>query len=134
MQHWIIFPVLLALSALATPSSAEERTLKRTVVTGKILKVTTTYFAHPDCSAPELPDVRLISGPSNGSISLKNSSDFPNFPESNLRFRCNTKKIPSRQVLYRPAPGFIGKDRFSFKVVYPDGHATTNNATIDVIE
>ncbi len=134
MRRWIIFPVLLTLGASFTPSIAEERTINKTVVSGKALKVTSAYFVNPDCSAPERPDVRFITSPSGGTLSLRKSTDFPKFPESNLRFRCNTKKVSSQQIIYQPARGFIGKDHFSFKVIYPDGHAITNNATINVIE
>ncbi|MCG7392304.1 hypothetical protein MHY87_05240 [Microvirga sp. ACRRW] len=134
MRRWIIFPVLLAFGASFSPSIAEERAINKTVVSGKTLKVTAAYFVNPDCSSPERPDIRFISSPSGGTISLKKSIDFPRFPESNLRFRCNTKKVSSHQIFYQPARGFIGKDRFSFKVIYPDGHVVTNNATIDVIE
>jgi hypothetical protein len=68
------------------------------------------YMVNDDCSSPRTPTVKVISGPSHGTIDISSGSGFPTFAAGERRYKCNSRKVPKIIVSYTPAPGFVGAD------------------------
>jgi hypothetical protein len=79
------------------------------------------YQIDPTCASFGAPSIAVVSGPSNGQIETRAIRDYPNFPSFNIRFRCDLRKVPGTEVLYRSTPGFRGVDTVVFDVVFPRG-------------
>ncbi|WP_158812045.1 hypothetical protein [Beijerinckia sp. L45] len=85
------------------------------------VRIGSFYALDPTCATIGLPTVQLVAGPSNGTIEARHARDFPNFPTSNVRVKCDTRRVPVTEVLYRATPGFVGVDSVTYDIVFPRG-------------
>ena len=76
--------------------------------------------------------VRITQAPQHGRVAIKNSRSFPNFPSSNSRSTCNTRRSPGVEAFYQPASGYTGFDSVAFEVIYPTGSDRQFSANIQV--
>lgn len=90
------------------------------------LKTRISWFSsmNPDCSSDGEIQYRILKKPSHGEISIVNDLGFPSYPNDNVRSSCNSKKLPTLNIFYKPSDGYIGEDHLEFVVLYPDGTAT----------
>jgi hypothetical protein len=70
--------------------------------------------------------------PTHGLVETKEVSDFPKFQKWNKRYECNEKRVPGRQLLYTPEPGFSGTDQLAIDVEFPGGSKTQQKINITV--
>jgi hypothetical protein len=89
-------------------------------------------FANPDCSSLGPTTIRLIEQPANGRIEIRQGSDFPNFPTSNQRSACNSRRVVSTQVWYMPNASFSGTDTARVDVIGPTGFSSQKTYSISV--
>ena len=71
----------------------------------------------PTCKLMKSADFALLEGPRNGRVTFENGMDFPGFPPNNPRFKCNSRKVPSKRLIYTSTPGFVGADEFVIETV-----------------
>jgi hypothetical protein len=119
--------VRLALFVLALPSacggSDYDAHVKQTTVT-KVVPHDTRfrlgYFdsVTQDCTPTGPIELRVISAPGHGRYDIQDALNFPEFPASNTHSVCNTHKVPSREIWYTPAPGYVGDDSLKLDVVF----------------
>jgi hypothetical protein len=89
-------------------------------------------FANPDCSSLGATTIRVIEQPANGRMEIRQGSDFPNFPTSNQRSVCNSRRVASTQVWYIPNAGFSGTDTARVDAIGPSGFSTQKPYSISV--
>lgn len=93
----------------------------RTVPSGKNQRIDFLASVNPDCSSPGVPTVRLLEGPGNGVLTTDKAMDFKAFPRSNLRARCNRKRVRGLKLFYQSATEFFGTDRVRLLVITASG-------------
>lgn len=67
-----------------------------------------------------------------GRVTIRSGGVFPNFPASNVRNVCNTRRVPGVEAYYRPEPGYLGFDSVGFETIFPSGDYRTYTANIQV--
>jgi hypothetical protein len=102
------------------------------VVAGHEVKVYWAYSLNPDCTPNGQIVVRLTQQPQHGRIAIRNARLFPNYPSSNIRYVCNTRRVPGIEAYYHPASGYIGFDTAAFESIFPNGEYRTYAASIQV--
>jgi len=97
---------------------------------GREISIERAYEVNPDCSTAGMPYIQAISGPSNGTISVKSEKLFPNYKSDNIRSKCNSKIVDGIRVYYKPNPGFTGNDKIVTRLSHTNG--TMYESTIDI--
>ena len=114
-------PLLCLCLLLLLPSGAQAGEEVRTVPSGKNQRIDFLASVNPDCSSPGIPTVRLIEGPSDGVLTTDKALDFKAFPRTNLRARCNAKRVRGLKLLYQSTTEFFGTDRVRLLVISASG-------------
>ena len=109
--------LFFALAAL--PAAAKD--IDKVVSAGESLKSIGYASINPDCSTGGYPNVRLVTKPSNGELTVAKGEMFPSYPKGNARSACNSKKVPATMLEYQPKSGFTGTDSFAVQVIFPSG-------------
>ena len=86
-------------------------TRERIVKSGKQTNVTAFNQVNPDCSAGQLPSIKIVSGPAHGKLVLSREQLNPKFNSGDERHKCNSRKLPMTVLLYTSDTGFSGLDR-----------------------
>jgi len=76
---------------------------------------------NPDCTSDGYPIATVVRKPANGQFDVEKTDAFTSFPKDNIRFSCNSQKVPSIGFYYTSAAGFTGTDNVSLNILYPDG-------------
>jgi hypothetical protein len=71
----------------------------------------------PDCVQTGEIKLKTTTPPTNGTITIEDGEDFPNFPKENVRSACNVKKVPAKIVYYTSNAGFTGTDLFTIQMI-----------------
>jgi hypothetical protein len=103
-----------ALIVLATPpASAQEQTVEREVKAraGREIRVGTYFSLRPDCTAGQLPAIRLVENPANGTVAVRSGK----VRATNVR-QCLAVEVPAFIAFYRSKPDFSGTDTFLIEV------------------
>ena len=111
----------LLLLLLLPATSAQAADQVRTVPSGKNQRIDFFASVNPDCSSIGMPTVRLVEGPSNGVITTDKARDFMAFPRSNVRFKCNAKRLSGLKLFYQSTTEFFGIDRVRLIVISASG-------------
>ena len=127
LPFWI--PAFLGLAACNTVGSGA---IPKAIPEGVPRKINTYYSLNQDCTADPGILGRVVVASENGRVSFRPGADYPSYPRTNSRYRCNLKKAPSVQLWYTPNPGFRGSDSTIVEALYPDGTMIKRTFTIDV--
>jgi hypothetical protein len=92
------------------------------------VRIGSFYALDPLCVSLGRPSVTLVSAPIGGRVETRETRDYPNFPTSNVRARCDLRKVPVTEVL----SGFRGVDTVVFQVVFPRGQLVSYSRRIVV--
>ena len=139
MKDFLILAVTALLTGLtgcvASQGNNSEDAINRdgwslATVSGREISIERAYEVNPDCSSAGMPYIQAISGPSNGTISIKSEKVFPGYKPDNIRSKCNSQIVDGIKVYYKPNPGFIGKDRVITRLSHTNG--TMYESTIDI--
>jgi hypothetical protein len=115
---------LLLLLIAAGPAAADEM---KTVPSGANQQIDFFASVNPDCSSIGRPTVRLVEGPSKGTVTTDKGRDFMAFPQSNVRHMCNRRRVAGTKLFYKSQPGFLGLDRV--RILILSGSGTGREAT-----
>lgn len=99
--------------SVTIPASHSERS----VISGRPSNIVFLYSVNPDCSGNGIIDARLVKLPDHGTLKVKSGRFFPNFLASNLRSKCNSRKVLGVVGSYESVKGYIGDDTFSIRVI-----------------
>lgn len=79
------------------------------------------FAAHinAECMSKGESRLAIIQPPKNGTLTSENVADYSSF--TGTYAKCDDKKIDGLRVIFTAKPGFKGKDRLVFAVVYVDG-------------
>lgn len=79
------------------------------------------YSLNPDCTSRGDYTLTVTSPPKHGTVAMEPSVEFPNFRWDNVRFSCNTKRVPVSAIVYTPEQGYTGDDRVQLDFASPEG-------------
>ena len=127
MRLWLT--VLVAL-LFASPAIAQQSF--KVAVSGKPVMLNFVYNTAPDCTNHGYAEVRIISQPQNGRVSVTRTTGFPTFPASNIRHVCNSRRVPGVEVRYTSRAGFLGTDYVSVESISPQGSSFSRSYAINV--
>jgi hypothetical protein len=121
-------PMLTAITiavALLSATAVQAQSVTMNPVTkyaasGQPLKLSFSYSTNPDCSSVGPPTIRL-SAPAHGRATITRTTDFPNFPPTNVRSECNRRRVAGATVHYVSQRGFTGTDYVQEEIIYPNG-------------
>src|SRR6266699_559422 len=111
----LLLGFLLVLPAIAF---GQEPTITRQI-NGKSdtnINVGVFFSIKPDCTAGQLPVVRLTTPPAHGKITVRQGR----VRATNLK-QCLGADLPAFIALYRSEPNYIGQDTFAIEVIAPGG-------------
>jgi hypothetical protein len=83
---------------------------------GTTQRLSLAFSLMPDCSLMGVPVVRAVEEPAHGKLLITETEEFPNFPPGNPRSKCNTSRVKGMLVSYKPDPGYIGTDKFTYEM------------------
>lgn len=117
-MHTILRSLSVLLLCATTARAAD---IARTVPSGKNQRIDFLASVNPDCSPIGIPTVRLVEGPQNGVVTTDRAKDFLPFPKTNIRSRCNGRRVAGLKLFYQSTSEFFGVDRVRLLVISASG-------------
>lgn len=108
--------VFLGLGAAPAAALGNSKTYEKTTLSGKEIFIYGGSTLNPDCSRAGKDDVRAVSGPSHGKVSIVDAKTYAHYAKGDARAKCNSRKVDGIKVLYRSKPGFKGQDQVVLSV------------------
>lgn len=110
--RWLLATGLLVATTLA--AQGQENVLERNVKgqAGRDIRLSVYASIRPDCTAGQLPAVRLAESPANGTVTVKQAR----MRTTNFK-QCLAVEVPAFVAMYRSSPGFTGEDIAVLEVV-----------------
>jgi hypothetical protein len=87
---------------------------------------------NPDCTSGQLPDVRVVNAPQNGTLRFEKPTIAINAPAGTPRAKCNGKEVDAIGVIYKSNDGFVGVDRMVIKADFHNGNVREMVVLVDV--
>jgi hypothetical protein len=110
---------LLAMSLATGANAATYHTLEKAMFSGGTLELNHYAQINVNCSSRGRVEVRILSGPSSGSVKLVQKMGSAKF--SGDYEQCSTHLVPGTTVVYRPQTGYTGSDSVQLDVISPTG-------------
>ena len=82
-----------------------------------------------NCAPQGVPDVTVVSGPSNGKVTFRKMKILPNVTQKS---KCYWVQVPGVKAFYTPNPGFVGKDKVKLRTKLIEGGFGISHITIEV--
>lgn len=114
------------------PQPMQPLVYKKTALAGQSIRLDFAASINPDCTVREVPTVRIVDPPVNGTTQMKEMDDFTAFPAANPRSACNKARSRGLEITYTPNPGFLGTDSVSYETIGNDGYDRTIKVAITV--
>jgi hypothetical protein len=113
----------LLLSSSFAQEGLEKKQFTRVVASGAKVRIGFYYWLNPDCTAMGDVKIRVNKQPEHGSVEITTTTNFPNYPKDNIRYKCNQHKVKGVQVNYKSAEKYVGDDAFDLLVLFSGGFA-----------
>ena len=107
----LVIVSLVALQAVAQDSTHRSAT----VGSGQEIRLNAYMNINRDCSAGAPPEVRVITPPRNGALSIRSGKG-----RSPRVGKCENIEVPVRLVIYQSNRGYIGEDHVVYEVKKAD--------------
>ena len=115
------------------PKTAGENTPQvRGAVSGVKQQIAQFSFVNPDCVTGGYPTLKIAKQPQHGQISIEQGAAYPEFAKDDVRYSCNSKKVPSTLIFYTSEPGYTGSDTVAFDRIGVLGAYGYHEYTINV--
>jgi hypothetical protein len=122
---------VLTAAILASPAQAQQLRAV-TMLNGNEITVLRPHVLNADCTAGQLPDVRIVDAPQNGSVRFEKTTLTVNVTANAPRAKCNGKEIDAIGVVYKSNTGFVGIERFVLKADFRNGNVSPMVVLVDV--
>ena len=110
----------------------ETEHVSKAALPGKEIRLWYAQTLDPDCTAHGDMQTDIMEPPKHGQTRISDEPFFGSFPPNNVRYVCNTKKSPGKQVFYVAEADFHGHDKVVFQNSTPDGRIRKWVVDIDV--
>lgn len=95
--------------------------------TARSIQVGVYLNVQPDCTSGTLPALRMITPPSNGTVSIKRGK----VSATNYK-QCLALEVPGFIAFYQSKADYVGSDEVTIEVKYPAGRTEVQRIKIDV--
>lgn len=95
--------------------------------TARNIQVGVYLNVQPDCTSGTLPALRMITPPSNGTVSIKRGK----VSATNYK-QCLALEVPGFIAFYQSKADYVGSDEVTIEVKYPAGRTEVQRIKIDV--
>ena len=128
----MVIQTLFAAAALALLSPAigqAQDTTHRSIkaVSGQRVQLSVHFTLKRDCSAAPPPELRVITPPANGTLSIRGGK-----VRTAQAGNCRDFEAPGRVVFYQSNAGYIGPDQVTVEVKKADGSTESQSVAITV--
>jgi hypothetical protein len=129
-------PIAVAPTLLPPPPPSAYTKLSSDRATVGIAKIRLSRETVIDvtCQAYGQMTLQVIKQPSHGAVTIVDETDFPNYPATNARSICNTRKVPTKSAYYEARSGFIGIDTVVLLFSTSDGAVRQESYNINVLD
>jgi hypothetical protein len=123
------FVAAAALALLSPTSGQAQDSTHRSVkaVSGQRIQLSVHFTVKRDCSAAPPPELRVITAPANGTLSIRGGK--VRTPQAG---NCRDFEAPGRVVFYQSNAGCIGPDQVTVEVKKADGATESQSVAITV--
>ena len=104
----------------------------KVIHSGQSVVVYHLYSLDPNCRSLGHYEITLLTQPHGGVVQTSAALDYPNFPQSNVRWVCDRRRSASDQIVYRASPGFTGEDSFEVEAISPEHNARRYQFSVTV--
>lgn len=104
-----------------TYNSRADSIIQLTALSGRPLSLYFTVELNPDCTWRSDPVIQVLEAPANGSATVTNARDYPNYRRPSDRVACNRTKHDGKRLTYQPNPGFVGIDNVLIDSISSNG-------------
>jgi hypothetical protein len=114
-----IIGIWLAAAALlccAGAAYSQDNSIDREIKAGREVRVGVYSSVHPDCTAGQLPAIRLAVAPEHGTVTVRRAM----LKATNVK-QCLAVEVPAFVAFYRAGQDFKSDDRFELEVKFPAG-------------
>jgi len=116
------------LSTMAASAEAQDSTYRSAKAhSGQRLQLSAHFTLKRDCSASPAPEIRVITAPSNGTLSIRAGA-----VRSRRAGSCSNIEAPARIVFYQSNVGYTGPDQVTLEVKKADGSTEAQSIAITV--
>lgn len=105
----------------------------KVVASGRPLILYQAGATNPDCSSAGVVVLRVAQAPEHGRVSIRQTSLFPRFSDSNLRSVCNRRRVPGVEATYVSQRGYLGPDFVVLEALFPAGRGVRIRIPIRVL-
>jgi hypothetical protein len=105
----------------------------KVVASGRPLILYQAGATNPDCSSAGAVVLRVAQAPEHGRVSIRQTSLFPRFSDSNLRSACNRRRVPGVEATYVSQRGYLGPDLVVLEALFPAGRGVRIRIPIRVL-
>ena len=95
--------------------------ISKAALAGQEIRLWFAQMLDPDCGAAGVMQTEVTEPPKHGQTRISEEPFFGNFPQNNVRFACNAKKSPGKQLFYVAEAGYHGHDKVVFQNSTSDG-------------
>jgi hypothetical protein len=114
------------------PKGFEKNHISKAALPGQEIRLWYAQILDPDCNVGGTMQTEILQAPKHGQARISEDAFFGSFPPSNIRFHCNAKKAPGREVFYISDAGFHGHDQVVFQNSTSEGRIRKWIVDIDV--
>jgi hypothetical protein len=125
LAAFAVLPLALGTVAASAQQTSVERTAKGPAA--KDIRVGVYLNVQPDCTSGMLPAIRLISPPTNGTLTVKRGS----ISATNYK-KCMALEVPGFIAFYRSNADFSGTDVMTIEVKFPQGRTEIQRITVQI--
>lgn len=122
--------ILLAVTLGCGAEAQTYSNYNKTMPAGRTLLLAHYVGVNGDCSSRGRTEVRVVSGPSSGTIRVAQGPGYSHFTADYQQ--CSAQKLIGANVTYTPQAGFVGWDSVQLDVIYPGGSERIDRYSITV--
>ncbi len=113
-------------------ASYQKFVVPRSMFSGSESRIATMNFVNADCSPGPLPNVRVVTQPSNGELRMEPIKYAVNRQANDVRAHCNGKIVDAVAVFYKSREQYVGADKAVLEVDFKHGTIHRYTYAIDV--
>ena len=114
------------------PRPAHTDMVHKATVSGATLMLVTIVTYNRDCSAGDPVQVKTMTPPDHGEITIRQGKAYPGHRHGILGADCSGIELPATMAYYRSTKGFTGHDAVVLRRYSSDGNTSTMRFDISV--
>jgi hypothetical protein len=98
--------------------ATKETSTERVVLTDTKTRVHRYWHLNEDCTVAGPITVKIIKPPTNGTLEIESGPGYSNYPQDDVRAKCNLQQTELTSVWYKSKSDFVGQDQYEVEAFY----------------